>query len=181
MAYRARGRLADALREFDAAVALRPSASDLQLLRALTLEAAGRAEEAGKAFRTAWNLDSGNPVKAYYVAQRPDAGREAGRDRARAVLTDTYRRLGLDAVRPAAAPFATLGAIPDNLSRTPVVADDATFDGFALLSAGKYSDAVAALKRGGRAKTESDRGFSAHTFRARTTRRSREPGRRRAA
>ena len=57
VAYRARGRGADALREFDAAVALRPSASDVQVLRALTLEAAGRSEEAGKAFRAAWTLD----------------------------------------------------------------------------------------------------------------------------
>jgi tetratricopeptide (TPR) repeat protein len=150
VAYRARGRVADALREFDAAVALKPSASDLQLLRALTLEAAGRAEEAGKAFRTAWSLDAGNPVKAYFAAQQPGARGEA--ERARAVLTDTYRRLGVDAARPAAAPFATLGAIPDNLSRTPVVADDATVDGFAKLIAGQYTDAVAALTRAGREK-----------------------------
>jgi tetratricopeptide (TPR) repeat protein len=123
------------------------------VLRALTLEAAGRSEEAGKAFRAAWNLDASDPVKAYYVTQRPGAGSAAERDRARALLTDTYRRLAFDAGRPAAAPFVTLGAIPDNLSRTPVIADDATFDGFALLSAAKYSDAVAALTRGGRAQT----------------------------
>src|SRR4051812_16171537 len=40
--YRARGRLADALRELDAAVALQPSGSDVRVLQALTLEAAGR-------------------------------------------------------------------------------------------------------------------------------------------
>src|SRR6185503_2341454 len=66
--YRASGRLVDALREFDAAVALRPSASDLQVLRALTLEAAGRPEEAAKAFRAALKFDARDPVKAYYVA-----------------------------------------------------------------------------------------------------------------
>jgi tetratricopeptide (TPR) repeat protein len=157
VAYRARGRLADALREFDAAVAIQPSASDVQVLRALTLEAAGRSEEAGKAFRTAWSLDPRNPVKAYYVAQRPEAGREAARDSARAVLTETYGRLGVDAARPAAAPFAILGAIPDNLSPAPVVADGPAFDGFAMLSAGKYGEAVAALKRGDRATSEQTR------------------------
>src|SRR5438093_9824351 len=155
VAYRARGRIADALREFDAAVALHPSASDVQLLRALTLEAAGRTDQAGKAFRAAWNLDARDPVKAYYVAQRPGTGSAADRARARAGLTDTYR--AFDITRPAAAPFVTLGVISDNLSRTPVVADDATVDGFALLRASKYGDAVAALQRAGHAtrqKTE---------------------------
>jgi tetratricopeptide (TPR) repeat protein len=153
VAYRARGRIADALREFDAAVALRPSVSDLQVVRALTLEAAGRSEQAGKAFRAAWTFDARDPVKAYYVAQRPAAGSATERDRARALLTDTYRRLEYDAARPAA-PFVTLDAISDNLSRAPVIADEAAFDGFALLSARKYSDAVATLTRGGQAQRE---------------------------
>ena len=93
------------------------------------------------------------PVKAYYVIQRPGAGSAAERDRARALMADTYRSTGFDAVRPAA-PFVTLDAIPDNLARTPVVADHATVGAFAMLSAGKYREAVAALKRGGGAKTE---------------------------
>src|SRR6185436_8225418 len=102
----------------------------VQVLRALTLEAAGRAEEAGKAFRAAWNLDVRNPVKAYYVAQRPGTGSAADRSRARGLLTDTYRNMatgvGTSAdrlpspSRPAPMPFMTLGAIPDNLSRTPL-------------------------------------------------------------
>ena len=83
VAYRARGRVADALREFEAALALQPSGSDVQVLRGLTLEAVGRSEEAGKAFRAAWNLDPRDAVKAYYVAQRPGAGNAAERDRAR--------------------------------------------------------------------------------------------------
>src|SRR5262249_58216699 len=40
--YRARGRTSDALRELDAAAALRPSSSDLQVLRALTFEHIGK-------------------------------------------------------------------------------------------------------------------------------------------
>jgi tetratricopeptide (TPR) repeat protein len=154
--YRARGRLVDALREFDAAVALRPSASDVQVLRALTLEAAGRPEEAAKAFRAALKFDAGDPVKAYYVAQRPSAEGAADaeyRDRARALLTDTYRRLGFDAGRPAGAPFITLDVISDNLSRTPLIGDDETAEGFALLIAGKYGEAVAALTQADHAKT----------------------------
>jgi tetratricopeptide (TPR) repeat protein len=148
VAYRVRGRMADALREFDAAVALRPSSSDLQVLRALTLEAAGRSQEAGQAFRAAWNLDRTNPVKAYYVALRSDAGAADGAS-ARAFLPDAYRHLRLDAARPAAAPFVTLEAIPDSLSSAPVTADDETAAAFALLRERKYGDAASALRRTG--------------------------------
>jgi tetratricopeptide (TPR) repeat protein len=151
VAYRVRGRVADALRELDAAAALRPSSSDTQMLRALTLEAAGRPAEAGKAFLDAWHLDTGNPVKAYYVTQRLNAGGLAERARARALLTDAYQRLGPDAARPAAAPFAALNAIPVALLHPPAVVDTAVSAGFERLAANKYDDAVAAFRRSGEA------------------------------
>jgi tetratricopeptide (TPR) repeat protein len=146
------------LREFDAAVALQPSASDVQVLRALTLEAMGRTEEAGKAFRTAWNFDSRNPIKAYYVAMRPGAGSTSDRDRARMLLTETYRRFGTDTAQPSVSPFVALGALTDNLSRKPAVADHATAAGFALLKEEKYSDGITAILASDRspAKTSDD-------------------------
>src|SRR5262245_53186308 len=63
VAYQTRGRTADALKQFEAAVALQPPASDVQVLRGLALEAAGRIDEAGGAFRAAWAADASNPVK----------------------------------------------------------------------------------------------------------------------
>ncbi len=48
---------------------------------------------------------------------------------------------------PRGAPFLTLGAINDSLSRTPIVADAALSEGFGLLAAGVYAEAVAALRR----------------------------------
>ena len=145
VAYRARGRRVDALREFDAAAAIRAS-SDLQILRALTLEADGRIDEAGHAFRSGWSLDSRNPVKAYYAAQR-GAGSPSERERARTVLAEAYQNGTLDAGQTATTPFLMLSAIPDNLSRAPVVADNATARGFVLLREEKYGEAVAALGR----------------------------------
>jgi tetratricopeptide (TPR) repeat protein len=56
-----------------------------------------------------------------------------------------YRDLKLDAGQTAPPPFVTLGVIQDNVSRIPVVADNATARGFALLREEKYSDAIAAL------------------------------------
>jgi tetratricopeptide (TPR) repeat protein len=145
VAYRARGRMADALREFDAAAGIRPS-SDVQVMRALTLESDGRVDEAGHAFRAAWSLDPRNPVKAYYAAQR-GAGGTLERERARAVLTDAYRDMKFDAAPAISVPFVTLGVIPDNLSRTPIVADRSTARGFALLREEKFDEAVAALRK----------------------------------
>jgi tetratricopeptide (TPR) repeat protein len=142
VAYRARGRLADALREFDAAIALRPSGSDVRVLRALTLEASGRSADAAASFRDAWALDPRNPVKAYYVAQRSSVD-AADRERARAFLHE-YAGAAAVPTTPAA-PFVTLNAIPDGLSPAPIVGDAATRQPFALLAAEKYSDAVSAL------------------------------------
>jgi len=146
VAFRARGRMADAMREFDAAARIRPS-SDIQVLRALTLESEGRFDEAGSAFLAAWRLDSKSPVKAYYAARRGSAPK-AERDRARAVLADAYKDLGSDRGQTPS-PFVTLGVIPDGLSRTPVVADNATARGLALLREEKYDEAITALAVGG--------------------------------
>ncbi len=143
LAYRQRSRLADALRELDAAAALRPMASDVHVLRGLTLDAAGRSDDAARAFQRAWSLDPANPVKAHYVL-RFAAGTD--RQRARQVLTAAYERSLTGVPGPKSAPFLLLDAIVDTLSRAPVVGDATTADAFALLAAGKYGDAVAALQ-----------------------------------
>jgi tetratricopeptide (TPR) repeat protein len=146
--YYTRGRIADAMREFDAAAALRPSSSDVQVLRALTLEAAGRPEDARRAFRDAWSLDANDPVKAYYMLSRAgSAATPAERDRARGSLTNAYSRLrSSDTARALTPPFVTLDGMPDTLSRTPVVADDATSQAFGLFRTHQFGDAVAALR-----------------------------------
>jgi tetratricopeptide (TPR) repeat protein len=166
VAYRARGRLSDALRELDAAARLQPSASDLQLLRALTLESLGRTDASAQAFRTAWSLDPANPVKAYYARDRHGLP-PAERERAQATLRDTYRRL-TTAVRPETAPFLTLDAIPDTLVRTPVVGDARVAQAFGLIAAGKYSAAAAAFGHVDRSATASpDESPLTHFTRAR--------------
>jgi tetratricopeptide (TPR) repeat protein len=146
VAYRTRGRSTDALREFDAAAALQPSSSDLQLLRGLTLEALGRSNDAGAAFRTAWALDARNAVKAYQVIQHTSSS-ATDRDRARAALSDAYRRFTPESTTPADLPFLILDAVSDNISRSPAIADAGTADAFALLTAHRYGEAVAALRQ----------------------------------
>jgi tetratricopeptide (TPR) repeat protein len=152
VAYRTRGRLAEALREFDAAIRLRPSGSDVRVLRALTLEAAGRSAEAAPTFQDAWKLDPRNAAKAYYVATRPSvdlADREQARTFLRAYLTvpaaPLFKQTTIEAAAP---PFVVLDAIPDSLSRAPIVGDTAaTADAYALIAGGKYKEAIDALLR----------------------------------
>ncbi|HVQ15811.1 MAG TPA: hypothetical protein VMS40_19560, partial [Vicinamibacterales bacterium] len=90
VAYRVRGHLSEASRELDAAIAGRPNGSDVQLLRALTFEAAQRPEDAARAFAAAWEFDRNNLAKAYYVATRP-VPNERDRSRAHAQLAEAYR------------------------------------------------------------------------------------------
>jgi tetratricopeptide (TPR) repeat protein len=145
IALRNRGRFGEAIRELDAAAGLEPGASDLHLLRALTFEAAGRADDAATAFGIAWSLDPASPIKAYYALQRRGVVADDDRARAIATLETAYRRLNDGASRPLTAPFAVADVFPDTLSRLPVVGDAVTGAGFALLAAGHYSEGIAAL------------------------------------
>jgi tetratricopeptide (TPR) repeat protein len=143
LAHRRRGHFADALREFDAAAGLMPRASDIHVLRALTFEAAGDKENAGRAFHTAWLLDAENPIKAYYVVFHR---RETDLDRARQTLRVAYNRILQGGKR--SVPFLRLDVLGDALpERTPVVADATLAQSFALLAASKYDEAVEALRR----------------------------------
>jgi len=171
LAYRRRGTFGDALREFDAAAARMPRASDIHVLRALTFEAAGDVESAARAFHTAWSLDPQNPIKAYYVVSHRGG---TDLDRARQALVAAYHR-GLKGGQKGA-PFLTLDVIGDALmptsakasvGRLPVVADASLAQGFALLAAAKYSEAVDGLRRSS-ASSPSDDSPLAHFTRARS-------------
>jgi tetratricopeptide (TPR) repeat protein len=145
LAYRQRGRLEDALREFDAAATAQPRASDVHVLRALTLDAAGNTSEAGRAFRTAWLREATNPVKAYFALRPTSALDAAERQRAVKVLRDAFERTLTNDKLARGAPFLVLEPVPDSLSRTPVVGDARLAGVFARLVEGKFDDALTAL------------------------------------
>ena len=185
VAYRARGPLADALREFDAAA--RAPAVRVRRADPPRADARGRGPraEAGKAFRAAWQLDPGDPVKAYLRDAAAGRSRRAGaRSGARAADRHLPRVLAARSDPAArsgrAVPFVTLDAIPDNLSRTPVVADSDDRRRFRAARARiRYSDAVAAFERAAR-QTEAPATLRPPISRG-ATRRAGEPRRRRAA
>jgi tetratricopeptide (TPR) repeat protein len=146
MVYRRRGQLARALEQFDAAAALRPDASDVQILRALTFEAAGTLEEAGRAYHAAWARDEGNPVKAYLTLRRTPHLTAAATERAGAALHEAYRRIVAGAYRPSTPPFLTLDLVPDAMSPAPLADRGGLARVYSLLSAGKLDDAAGALR-----------------------------------
>ncbi|HTM03091.1 MAG TPA: tetratricopeptide repeat protein [Vicinamibacterales bacterium] len=152
VAYRLRGRLDDALKEFDAAAALEPSAGDVQMWRGLTFTAAGRDEEAGRAFRAAWATGAHTLLIAYYVARGPGAAPGPERDAAIALLLESYRTrflAGQDTGDPTSA-FIVPDILPDNLFRMPVMADDeVTTKAFEALTARRFDEAIAALSSDG--------------------------------
>jgi tetratricopeptide (TPR) repeat protein len=115
----------------------------------LTFEHLEKPGDAGRAFRAAWMLDASDPVKAYYVVDRSSAVTTEERNRARSQLVVAYQRVRTATARPSMPPFLVLDAIPDTLTRVPVVGDIATADAFALLAGAKFDDAAAVLRRQG--------------------------------
>src|SRR4051812_39328942 len=152
VAYQTRGRFEDAIREFDAALEPGPTspglqASDVQLLRALTFESAGRPADADQAFRAAWSADPANPVKAYYLLQRATNTPADAIERARNALSQAYDRLRSTTTRPGNLPFVVADPLPDTALGGLVVGNASTGAAFALLASGKYSEALAQLSR----------------------------------
>ena len=146
VAYRRRGRLDGALRHFDAAASLQPANSDVHVLRALTLEAAGNIVEGSQAFRAAWVRDVASPVKAYLVLQRTRNVETGDRERARDILRAAYDRILSGEQRsPAAPPFLTLDLVPDAFSPTPIAGEARLARVFSRLAAGRLDEAAAAL------------------------------------
>ena len=145
--YCLRGRFIDALREFDAAATARSNAPEVQMLRALTLDALHRSDEAARAFAAAWILDDRNPVAAYNLLARPGAGTQLDRERALRLLTESYQRDPVELRRPASGPFLSLGAIPDGLARSPIVGDSTTAEAFTLLAQARFTEAIEALRQ----------------------------------
>jgi tetratricopeptide (TPR) repeat protein len=72
--YFRRGRVAEALTQFESAVRAAPQQARLETLRAVALDALGRTDEAAAAFRRAWQLDPATPGRAYLaLAERASA------------------------------------------------------------------------------------------------------------
>jgi tetratricopeptide (TPR) repeat protein len=148
LAYRRRGRVAEALQQFDLAAALRPGTSDVHVLQGLTLEAMGRSGDAGRTFHAAWAQDPDSPLKAHLVVTRaPDVG-DTERQRAVTILHRTVDSAAAGTLRAVSAPFLVVDLIPDASSSGPVVGQGTAALVFRHLAEGRLDEAVATLESG---------------------------------
>jgi tetratricopeptide (TPR) repeat protein len=146
--YLERGRLADALRELDAASRLQPQRADVHFLRGLALEASARASEAGQAFRTAWALDANDPIKAYHAFHHAaTTGNVKDMQGARDTLAAAYRRLVQDPVRAKASSFVGVAFLQDRSADMPILAPAAYLHGYARIAHGEYDEAIAEFRK----------------------------------
>jgi tetratricopeptide (TPR) repeat protein len=120
--YADRGRRADALSELDTAAVLEPRRAQIQVLRGLILEDAGRSADALEAFRAARAADAANPAIAYYLfhhASRHGSPRDA-RDAA-STLSATYAGLVKASAGKRSAPFTRLSLLQSAAGSPPLL------------------------------------------------------------
>jgi tetratricopeptide (TPR) repeat protein len=145
MFYLARGRSGDAVREFDAAVAL--SAEPLfHVFRGLAHDAAGRPAEALKAYATAATLDSADPVAAYMLADASVRSGSPPPPSALATLSSVVDRIAAGNYTGEREPFITTAFVPDDLTKTPMFVPWWYSDAYARLEHAEYAQAVEAMQ-----------------------------------
>jgi len=144
-AYLERGRLDDALQQFDAAAAIDSQFAEVHVLRGLALESANRPNDAAAAFRAAWRLQPDNLTNAYRVLRSSRGARSAPPDDVVKALSSAVER-GAPPGDKAAVSFVEAGLLNEASMATPVFLPAAFSDGVALLNQARYREAVASLK-----------------------------------
>ena len=139
--YLQRSRFAEALAEFDEAARLAPEGAAVRLLRALALDALGRSDTAGAAYREAWTLEPTDPIKAYLSLRRSTP---AGFDLAPLIetLLVTTRETVRGVRRGSGVAFLDVPFRVDEPVRAPAFALARYADGFALYARGRYEEAI---------------------------------------
>ena len=143
--YLARGRHADAIREFDAAVARSPDPL-FHLFRGLALDGARRQAEALKAFATASTLDPSDPVAAYMLADASVRSGSAPPPSALVTLTEVVDRIAAGKYAAERDPFLALAVLPDDSTETPLFVPAVFADAYAHIERGDYARALDAMR-----------------------------------
>ncbi|MEO8255731.1 MAG: tetratricopeptide repeat protein [Acidobacteriota bacterium] len=146
--YVERARFADAIREFEAASRLAPDRADLPMRRGLLFAASGKSRDAGAAFRAAWILDPGDPIKAYHVFRHAASiGNIQDMRDAREILAGAYLALRQNGAGAKASRFVSLELLDDRDAGAPALAPLAYRQGYARLALGDYAGAIAEFRR----------------------------------
>ena len=146
--YLERGRLSDALREFDEDISIDPRRAAFHRLKGLVLQAMSRPADAAEAFRAAWLLDAGGSAECVSI-DRASVGsgpRRGDRDARLAPWRPSKRGLIRGERAGAPAPFPNLGGIIDDASGAIAFVPAAYANGFAFILQGELDRGVAALR-----------------------------------
>lgn len=144
--YLERGRLDDALREFEAAITVDPRAA-FHRYAGLIHQAAARQADAADAFRAAWLLDPADPQNAYrLLVYRSDRTTATEVEQALATLARVEGEV-VRLERPqAASPFRTTQAIDDDAGGGLGFVPPTYASGLSLVQRGAYEAGLSSLR-----------------------------------
>jgi tetratricopeptide (TPR) repeat protein len=145
--YLERGRVSDAVREFEAASRIAPDRAALHMVQGLVHRAANDPRVALQSFRRAWELDPDDPVKAYLVAE--SAIEYSSTDEAALLLARMSAILRLIATQERSlkgAPFIDVSLVLDGASGSPLFGPAAYQTAYALIEQSSFDAALAALR-----------------------------------
>ena len=139
--YATRGRFDEALRELDMAGRMQPQRADVQVLRGVILDAAGKSAEAADAFRAASMIDRNDPITAYYVFRASRDDRPLVLD-AIAALAAAHAVILKDRAPRKVLPFVRIGLFQDAI-QTPILPLAAYSSGYRRAARGDFAAAIA--------------------------------------
>jgi len=138
--YLERGRIDEALAQFNSAVELDRSFAQIHVLRGLSYGRSNRSADAAAAYRTALQANPGDATTAYLVLTADPANSSA-----RKALWDAVTSRATSASpTPEGFPMAEL--LDDGSVAVPLFSPAAYGKGFALIRQGKYDEALASLR-----------------------------------
>src|SRR6185503_19304739 len=145
--YLERGRLDDALREFDEDISIDPRRDPFHRFRGLVLHAMSRPVEAADAFRTAWLLKPDDPQHAYrLIAYRSVGTTPQEIERASETLANLERGLIRRERGGTSASFTNVSGIIDDAGGGMAFVPAAYASGFSLILRGELDRGVAELR-----------------------------------
>ena len=148
-AYLDRGLTPEAVDQFRRAVGLAPRWGEVSLLLARAYQAQGKRQESARALASAARVTPDSPAIGYATVQQAVAtGDEAEITRTLLAFRDRHDRVA----RPSTAstgppPFVRLGLLRETPGAAPVFAPALYSNGFRLLHAGRYDEAVASFQQ----------------------------------
>jgi len=144
--YLERGRLDEALREFEADIKIDPTRAAFHRYNGLIFQATARPAEAADAFRKAWLADPTDLQNAYrLIAYRSGSTTAKEIQQALATFAQVEGEL-IRLERTRGTPFRTTQAIDDDAGGAMAFVPPTYARGFALLQRGKYEEGLSELR-----------------------------------